>query len=188
MHYVTVIYIRNYMNLFKSGRSNNLTEILSSRDKRAKQQQELIQQYTLPIISLTLVIPGDIKKSEGSLFLFKEAKSTLSYELKKRKFNIINILEGDNLVEYSTIFVVNCSVNLLKEICYQIEEFHPLGRLWDFDVIDPLNGLNISRDQLGLKQRKCLICNHNAKDCARSRKHTLNELYKHMSSIVKKFT
>lgn len=185
---MTINIKKNCINLFKSGKSSNLAEILSSRDNRAEKQRELIQQYNLPIISLTLVIPGDIKKSEGSLLLFNEAMLTLYYELNKHKFTIVNSIKGNDEIEYSAFFIVECSAKLLKKICYQFEESHPLGRLWDFDVIDPLNGLSISRDQLDLIPRKCLICNDNAKNCARSRKHTLDELYNHLSFMVKEFT
>ncbi len=47
---------------------------------------------------------------------------------------------------------------------------HPLGRLWDIDVICPQNGL-VGRQSLGESQRRCLLCDEPAHACARSRRH-----------------
>ncbi len=58
-----------------------------------------------------------------------------------------------------------------------------LGRLFDLDVIRP-DGRQVSRTELGLPQRLCLICGNPAKDCARSRRHTVAELQEKTRSIL----
>ncbi len=58
-----------------------------------------------------------------------------------------------------------------------------LGRLFDLDVIRP-DGRQVSRTELGLPQRLCLICGNSAKDCARSRWHTVAELQEKTRSIL----
>lgn len=52
-----------------------------------------------------------------------------------------------------------------------IEETHPLGRLFDIDVLDS-EGHKLSRPQY----RPCLICGNQAQLCARTRRHTVAEM------------
>ncbi|MEY8292793.1 citrate lyase holo-[acyl-carrier protein] synthase [Carnobacteriaceae bacterium 52-44] len=54
-----------------------------------------------------------------------------------------------------------------------IEENHPLGRLFDLDVLmlDQNNEVQgKSRTKLGLPVRRCFLCERPAKDCGRSRR------------------
>lgn len=74
----------------------------------------------------------------------------------------------------------------LKKITVSIEEKNELGRLFDFDVLNT-KGENISRIQIGLQERKCLLCNENAKGCGRSRKHSIDDLLNKVNQIIKNF-
>jgi len=63
----------------------------------------------------------------------------------------------------------------LKRYLVSLEEKHPLGRLWDFDVYDPVQG-QLSRAEMGLPPRQCLLCSAPGAECTRSMRHTFNEL------------
>ena len=63
----------------------------------------------------------------------------------------------------------------IKTLATEIEESHPLGRLFDMDVI-AVDGRKADRSELGLGPRPCLICGGPARECARSRTHTVAEL------------
>ncbi len=58
----------------------------------------------------------------------------------------------------------------IKAMCSTLEQSHPLGRLWDIDVICPQSG-QVGRQSLGESQRRCLLCDEPAHACARSRRH-----------------
>jgi holo-ACP synthase/triphosphoribosyl-dephospho-CoA synthase len=62
----------------------------------------------------------------------------------------------------------------VKGLGLYIEQTHPLGRLFDIDVIE--GGGKISRAGLGLEERKCLVCGGGAFACGRSRAHKAEEL------------
>ncbi|MFC6604239.1 citrate lyase holo-[acyl-carrier protein] synthase [Ectobacillus funiculus] len=65
-----------------------------------------------------------------------------------------------------------------------IEEKNKVGRLFDFDVFT--NKMEqISRSQLGLNERMCLVCNDSAKVCGRSRKHSTEELLEKLYGLIK---
>ena len=61
-----------------------------------------------------------------------------------------------------------------KYLAVIIESISPKARLLDIDVMDKDGA--VSRGELGLDARKCLICDEDAKVCARSQKHSMEEL------------
>ncbi len=74
----------------------------------------------------------------------------------------------------------------LKANMLQIESAHPLGRLFDLDVIG-LGGLSISREELGHSKRKCLLCKQDAHICSRSRSHSVEEIIRQIQVIVEAY-
>ncbi|HLR88779.1 MAG TPA: citrate lyase holo-[acyl-carrier protein] synthase [Atopostipes sp.] len=71
-----------------------------------------------------------------------------------------------------------------------IEENHPLGRLFDLDVLmlDQNNEVQgKSRTKLGLPVRRCFLCERPAKDCGRSRRHTVLELQEEISNRIQNY-
>jgi holo-ACP synthase/triphosphoribosyl-dephospho-CoA synthase len=73
----------------------------------------------------------------------------------------------------------------LKTLALRIEETHPLGRLFDLDVLDGEG--KISRTVLGAEERKCLVCGGGAFACGRSRAHTVEELIEAVIKIMEHF-
>ena len=73
----------------------------------------------------------------------------------------------------------------LKTLMAAIEDGGGLGRLFDIDVLDA-GGKQLSREDLGLPPRKCLLCEQPAHACARSRTHTVMELTEQIESILRK--
>ncbi len=67
----------------------------------------------------------------------------------------------------------------IKNITIAIEESSQLGRLFDIDVID-VNFEKLSRKSF----RKCLICEKQAQECGRSRKHSIEELQNKVEEIL----
>ena len=63
----------------------------------------------------------------------------------------------------------------VKQICCDLEETHPLGRLMDIDVLGD-DGAPLERSVLGLPPRKCLLCDRPARVCMRAHTHTQEEL------------
>ena len=58
-----------------------------------------------------------------------------------------------------------------------------MGRLLDIDVIKS-DGGKIARTEIGLPPRKCLLCGEDAPVCARSRAHTVSELFERTHQII----
>lgn len=72
--------------------------------------------------------------------------------------------------------ILELLVNEVKEIAIDFENNDDIGRFFDIDVIAGERNKSISLTDLGLEPRKCFVCGNLAKNCARSRKHSVNEL------------
>lgn len=149
-----------------------LEQMLKARDERAEKQQELIIAYGLPLISFTVNIPGTRKNTDCSRRIFFEGCGVLLNRLKDQGIYPVYQETKDlptGMEEYVIVDMDECDV---KKLALEIEETHPLGRLWDFDVIGR-DGLSVTREALGYLKRKCLLCDEEAHACARSRAHSL---------------
>ena len=148
-----------------SMREITLQEVLDARDARFQAQQRLLAEYHRPLLCFTMNIAGSIKRSPLSDLAFHAAEKALDLHLagqvlKKRKTDAATGLE--------CIWVCDTAAPALKELAMTLETSHPVGRLYDLDVID-ITGEKLSRPI----PRTCLVCGGPATPCARSRAHGL---------------
>ena len=159
----------------------SLTELLASRDRRWSHEKNLMAHYPeLTLVCLTVVMPGKVKRNASSLVV-----ATAAAKAVRSAFDDdMRLWEAKDL---ATGFEAYCMVKLgaedVKRRCCEIEESHPLGRLFDMDVIGP-GGVPVSRRQLGLEPRKCLICGNEARLCMRRHTHTQEELQARIKEMI----
>lgn len=194
--------------------SLTLMDLLDSRENRVNHQKELLERFTyrdiekclnVALVSMTLNIPGPVKDRpeyrkalETGLHRLKamlESESILYEEFRP----LITGPEG--YLALGSISPVQTGEEFAMEIkkaAVAAEEADALGRLFDMDVlvIDEAakpdeNGhfrltdiRSISRSQLGAEPRKCLLCGENAKACARSRAHSMDDLLNKINEIL----
>lgn len=164
-----------------------LEEMLQARENRAGRQKQLIGRYAVPLISMTINIPGPQKSTPTSKYVFHEGYRILTSQLAVNQMTALHS-ETYNLPTGAEAYVaVHADARTLKKLVIAIEDGHPLGRLLDLDVIGP-NGRAISRDELGLDKRKCLMCEQAAHACGRSRAHSLPELWGAIEALVDSYT
>lgn len=145
-------------------------EMMQARDERVLRQQALLAQGGT-LICLTMNIPGARKTSSLILIAFREGErqiaeacpqATLAQEvLNKTGFEAYFHLEGD--------------AQAIKRALCVVEDAHPLGRLFDIDVLTA-QGEKVSREAMGFAPRKCFLCDQPAFACARSRTHSVAEM------------
>ena len=158
-----------------------IDEILDCREKRVTIQNEMIKKYNKPIISFTMNIPGSIKKKKKIKKAFDIGKNLILKKLKENNIKILEIKELDENTGNELFIPVDSTAKKIKDITVAIEESSQLGRLFDIDVID-INFEKLSRNSF----RKCLICEEQAQECGRSRKHSVEELQNKVEEILKK--
>lgn len=168
------------------GEEQSLHDVLKCRDMRVQYQQYLLNKYQNTVISYKLNIPGAVKYNllikkvfDEGLQIFKDKLNEISVVILEEK-----ILYKNSGPEYFGVF--NMPPYLIKKITIDIEDTHALGRLYDFDVLSG-EGEQISRQELGKEQRKCLLCGSNAFECGRARRHTVEELIVKIRSMVEDY-
>lgn len=161
------------------GEKVGLEEILNAREERVLIQNELIQKYNLPIVSFTMNIPGPIKTNKDIREVFEYGKIKLLEKLKKAGIKILEIKEKTEKTGDELWIVADTKAEDLKKITVEIEEENDIGRIFDMDVID-ITLKKISRDFF----RKCIICDSQAQECGRSRRHSIEELQEKVKNII----
>lgn len=155
--------------------------LLASRDARWQHQQELLRQYPdQTLVCLTVVMPGKVKRNEQSLLVAQAAVEALKKVFDK---HTISFEERDLPTGYEAYLICTDGLLAAKRSVCQIEETHPLGRLFDIDVIRH-DGTPVSRTEIGLSQRKCIICGNEARYCMRNHTHSQEELHSHISKLI----
>lgn len=149
----------------------NLMQMLDCRERRNAVQNELLQKYRRPVISFCMNIPGPVKTNPQIRGAFLAGRQELIGALRKNTFAILQAFDIAEATGDEWIAAVDADAAKIKELTMEIENRHPLGRLFDMDVID-IQGEKLSRPRF----RKCLICGKQAQECARARAHSVKEI------------
>ena len=97
------------------------------------------------------------------------------------------LTERDLNTGYEAYLVTPLPLLEAKRIAVTIEDTHPLGRLFDIDVINS-DGIPVARNDIGEKPRRCLVCEHEARYCMRMRWHTQEEIWAKINEMVDLYT
>lgn len=161
--------------------SVSLEELLRSRDERASRQLSLLSAYPdCSLVSLTVIFPGQVKRSKESLIVGGAAVAAILGRFSRQiKYSEVRDLETG----YEAYFMVEAPAVELKRICCEIEETHPLGRLMDIDVLGA-DAVPLDRRFFGFSPRKCLVCGRDARLCMRNATHDLNELDNKIKQMI----
>lgn len=158
-----------------------LDKLLASRDRRVEMQQQLREKHpNLTLVCLTVIMPGNVKRNLSSLIASQTAINTL---LNKLEGSIVDVITRDLETGYEAYVVTNKSQHDAKMIACGIEDSHPLGRLFDIDVLDP-DGFPMKREMVGFSPRRCLMCDNEARYCMRNRTHTPQELNAKIQEMI----
>lgn len=150
-------------------------EMLAARERRADAQARLLAEYRTTLISYTLNIPGPVKTSPLIERGFQVGLSHLRSELDSLKLPVIRQEEIAERTGCECILVVDAPALEIKKLCAAIEDEHPLGRLFDMDVLQP-DGTKLDRSAVGGGPRNCIVCGKPGRACAARRLHSVKEL------------
>ena len=149
----------------------SLLEILEAREQRVLRQREFLLEGELPLVCFTLNIPGPEK--DGPL-IRKGFQLGLRFLRKALGGRILHEESRLTAAGWEAFLKVDLEPAKLKRITAHLEDRIPGGRVFDMDVLT-LSG-KMGRKELGLPERKCLLCDNAAVVCGRSRAHRLEDL------------
>ena len=144
-----------------------LDALLKSRDDRHALQQQLRQQHPeSTLVCLTVVMPGSVKRN---LYSVVTAQAALTALLDRLGEHVQATRARDLATGYEAYLITDLPALEAKRVTCDIEDSHPLGRLFDIDVMEP---------------RRCLLCDHEARWCMRNHSHSQEELMAHIRQLI----
>ena len=166
-----------------SGPAVTLEQVLDSRSRRAERQRAALADGAVCLVSFTLNIPGNIKRFPLARAAFAEGRGLL-----RTAFGPAVLKEEtvDGPTGSEALLALDADPAEIKRKTVAMEDGHPLGRLFDMDVLDTY-GLSLSRTDLGAAQRACLVCGRSAKICGRSRAHSVGELRIYIGQLLEDY-
>lgn len=160
----------------------NLAErILKDREARHERFMEHSRGYAKPVVCGRINYPGVIKTTYEAEQAFRVLVQAMTASL-NQNIELTETWRGADGVAF--IMVVDDDVFVLKKNTMEIEEQHPLGRLFDIDVIDEA-GKPVSRQSIKTEDRKCILCNAPALECIITRKHEVAEVIARVNDCIK---
>lgn len=161
---------------------SDLEKVLTAREDRFKKQNKFLQEYNAPLITFTMNIPGPVKTTDWIQKSFERGMQDLQAFCTG---NITFIEKDVNSAGPEAFFTVSPGISAeeLKRKTVTFENQHAIGRWFDIDVRDK-NGRYVSREQLAMSSRKCFLCGKDAKNCARNRTHSANELFEYTKQVL----
>lgn len=161
-----------------------LDQLLASREDRTSHQRALMKEFPgKTLICLTVIMPGKVKRNLQSITV---AQAALSALVNRFGGDIVHIETRDLQTGFEAYLLTPLSVDEAKRAVCVLEDTHPLGRLFDMDVIGE-DGAPVSRQSVGAELRRCLICGNEARFCMRNRTHTQEELMARIDEMIEAY-
>ena len=181
--------------------------------RHAMQQKLMAEHSGKTLVCLTVVMPGSVKRNLQSLTVAHAAVEAMrkAFGVKSEERRVKNtdeLMRSDELIPetelltdelktndegclierdlntgYEAYLITTMPLLEAKRVAVEIEDTHPLGRLFDIDVIDK-QGIPVSRDRVGGQPRRCLVCDHEARYCMRMRWHTQEEIWARINQMT----
>lgn len=167
-----------------SGKKISLFEMLEAREQRQSFQNELMTKHPSDtLLSITLNIPGQVKNSIILEQFFNKELTNLQNLFKDE---IIAQFKFNKTTGNEAFLILKINPLLLKKQLIVYEESKSKRRILDLDVLYLKNGdlTILSRKDLNMPSRKCLICEKNVKVCSRERKHSVEEICEKILELI----
>lgn len=161
-----------------------LKGILDEREKRYGIQMSFIEKYSSPIISFMLNIPGEIKKTKKYVDFHLKIIAKIKKLFEEENIKINEEIYSDSEFGMYYIASVETDAKFLKQKMMEIEN-ESFGRIIDIDVFDE-NKNQITRKSLGLPERKCILCENDARICIKEKNHSTEELLEKVNEVIDK--
>ncbi len=173
-----------------------LEQLLQSRDNRAKHQKDLLDSHPCrSLLCMTVQLPGPEKRNRYSLAIANAGVEAIRKAFSPEYEELKDLETG-----YEGYFLVSLPAIEAKRLACRIEDTHPIGRLMDIDVLMQRTEENyfscsspkkqfssvicLSRGDMGLEARKCLLCGNEVRYCMRAKTHTTAQLLARMEKMV----
>ncbi len=153
-------------------------KILEAREARMKYIRLLIEKHNKLIVVIKSNICGNDKNPCYSKFLKNYFYIKVSKVLDVCSFEYVKSDDGD----YYILVISNKDVLNVKSLLVGLENSN-LGRLIDLDLYSNKQK-SVSRSDLNLESRKCIVCNNDISICSRMKFHLVSEVNECFKNIL----
>jgi holo-ACP synthase/triphosphoribosyl-dephospho-CoA synthase len=153
------------------------TAILNAKESLATLKQDLYSIYRHPIVSIQANDPSEVKLNGWTGWIVQTFESLLT-----SMFKVIHSEHHFSELGMITLLILDEDPQLLKKHCIHIESSHPCGRCVDLDVFTL--DRNLSRNELGLEERQCFVCDQIARVCIRKQTHSRVDVNQAFQKLV----
>lgn len=150
-----------------------LEQMLDAREERAQRQLQLSRKYGKTVLSFSMNIPGPVKDTPMIRRAFQAGLTELDCLIPSNAFLEKQVTQ--TVTGCEAVFSLDFDPVHLKTITSRIEDTHPLGRLFDMDVLNE-KLRKLDREEIGRNTRGCIVCGAPGRDCASRRVHSVPEL------------
>ncbi len=174
------------------GTNVEIPAVLANRDRRVATQAQLLREHpSQVVVACKLNIPGPVKNSAAIQAFFTAGLARLEDQWLAcgQPFEIATSWE-DAPTGPERFYLLYSAGVTVKEGAVHFEERQPANRLFDLDVLITNGGEShsLSRGDFDLPVRTCLICGRPAKECGRSRRHSVEELQARVAKLIDEAT
>lgn len=159
-----------------------LNAVMSGREERAAIQSQMLSGGADGFVcQISLNVPGFPKRLDGDDVLIDNLVSDFTTKINSKQLHKVTLENGAGLALLLFFSGGADLARAAKLVGISIEENNG-GRIADIDVITTEGA--ISRTDLGLGSRTCLLCDKPSKECARERSHTYEKLRAETQSLI----
>lgn len=152
-------------------------DILDAREARAARQSQWLSGHDdCCLVSMTLNIAGPVKVTPLIRDGFYAGLERVDDTLANLALPVLQREEWLPNTGCEAFRLVRGSAQEVKRAMIGVEESSPFGRLLDIDVLGA-DGVPLSRTELGMPGRRCLVCGDAAQVCGRSQRHSYEQLW-----------
>lgn len=162
-----------------------IDEVLENREARVERQRAMLARGG-SVVSFTVNMPGPVKDNRDARGIFAAGLEALVAITWGADFPVLEREEFYLVTGPEALLRFGGDALDIKRLTVALEAGHLLGRLFDMDVLGT-DGRSVSRSELGLPGRMCLLCEEPASVCGRSRAHTVDELTGAISRMVSEY-
>ena len=156
-------------------------DMMNAREARAQAQRTPLARYPgAAVVCLCMNIAGPVKRTENIERAFAWGAAQVKAVLAPYETLFDAAIHEKTGPE--AMICVRAEAKAVKKRLCALEDGEELGRLLDIDVIAP-DGGKISRTDIGLPARRCLLCDKPAPVCARSRAHSVDALFERANAL-----
>ncbi|HSK68925.1 MAG TPA: citrate lyase holo-[acyl-carrier protein] synthase, partial [Candidatus Limnocylindria bacterium] len=166
------------------GREAGVMDMADSREARAARQAELLREHGGCLVSLTMNVAGPVKLNPDVARAFHEGVRMLRDALAAHRLEVIYEEARLPFTGPEAFLCVRADAAAVKRLACAMEERDALGRLLDADVLRA-DGEKVSRAEIGLPPRRCLVCGGPAAPCAAGRRHPAAEVFQKALDIIR---